>query len=114
MQPATANSARLPAPGVTQPNGDISAPSTKVPTNCELDITRPDAPTSLRVNTISSENDRLPPSAIIAGQERVCAEGRSAISTPQKPIRIAVQRRQPTRSPSTSADSAVTKIGQAR
>src|SRR5215813_3944832 len=49
MQPATANSARLPAPGATQPNGDISAPSTKVPTNCELAITMSDVARRLRV-----------------------------------------------------------------
>ena len=100
--------------GVTQPNGDISAPSAKVPTNCVVAITISGVARRLRVISIRNENDRLPPSAIMAGQLTVCAEGRSAIRTPQKPIRIALQRRQPTRSPSTSAESAVTKIGQAR
>ena len=71
-------------------------------------------PRSERVISINSANDRLPPSAIIAGQLTVCADGRSAINTPQKPIRIALQRRQPICSPSTRPDSAVTKIGQAR
>ncbi len=63
---------------------------------------------------INPEKHRLPPSAIIAGQEMVCDDGRNAISTPQKPITIALQRRQPTRSRRTIADNAVTKIGQAR
>src|SRR5580692_1624513 len=114
MQPAAANIARLPALGVTQPNGDINAPKRNVPTNCELAITMSGVARSERVISIRTENDRLPPSAIIAGQLMVCAEGLSAIRTPQKPTRIAVQRRQPTCSRSTMADSAVTKIGQAR
>src|ERR1700749_801508 len=56
MQPAAANSARLAAPGVTQPNGDISAPSRKVPTNCELAITMSGVARSERVISISIEN----------------------------------------------------------
>ena len=114
MTPAAANITRLPALGVTQPNGDISAPSRKVPTNCEVAITISGVARNERVNSIRIENDKLPPSAIIAGQLTVCADGRSAIRTPAKPIRTAVQRRQPTRSRNTIADSAVTKIGQAR
>ena len=58
--------------------------------------------------------DTLPPSAMTAGQLTVCDDGRSAISTPQKPIRTALHRRQPTRSRNTIGDSAVTKIGHAR
>jgi hypothetical protein len=48
------------------------------------------------VISIRVAKDRLPPSAISAGRLTVCADGRSAITTPQKPIKIAVQRRQPT------------------
>ena len=51
----------------------------------------------------------LPVSAIRAGSVKLAAEGRSAITTPTKPIRTAVQRRQPTRSPSSSTESAVTR-----
>src|SRR6476646_6540375 len=39
MRPAIANSARLDSDGVTQPNGDIAAPSTNVPENCSDAIT---------------------------------------------------------------------------
>ena len=112
--PAAANRPRLPSVGVTQPNGDISAPSRNVPPNCDDASTISGVARSERVISIRNANDRLPPSAIIAGQLTVCADGRSAISTPQKPTRIAVQRRQPTCSPSTIPDSAVTKIGDAR
>src|SRR5260370_40970433 len=112
--PATANSPRLPALGVTQPNGDMIAPSRNVPANCDEASTMAGVARSERVISISTANEVLPPSAIIAGQLTVCADGRSAINTPQNPIRIAVQRRQPMRSPSTMPESAVTKIGQAR
>ena len=112
--PAAANRPRLPRVGVTQPIGDISAPSRNVPPNCDVVSTISGVARSERVISIRNANDRLPPSAIIAGQLTVCVDGRSAISTPQNPIRIAVQRRQPTRSPSTMPDSAVTKIGEAR
>ena len=85
-----------------------------MPPNCDDASTISGVARSERVISISNANEKLPPSAIIAGQLTVCADGRSAINTPTKPIRIAVQRRQPTRSPSTSPDSAVTKIGAAR
>src|SRR5437667_6336833 len=114
VTPAAANRAILPKVGVTQPIGDISAQSKNVPPNCEVVSTISGVDRSERVISISNANDRLPPSAIIAGQLTVCVDGRSAIRTPQNPIRIAVQRRQPTRSPSTMPDSAVTKIGEAR
>ncbi len=99
---------------MTQPNGDISAPSANVPMNCDEASTISGVARSERVISISIANDRLPLSAIIAGQLMVCADGRSAISTPPNPIRIALQRRQPTCSRSTIADNAVTKIGHAR
>src|SRR6201746_2373329 len=96
MHPAAANRPRLPRPGVTQPNGDISAPKAKVPTNCEDASTISGVARSEGVININSANDRLPQSAIMAGQLTVCADGRSAISTPQKPIRAALQRPPPT------------------
>src|ERR1700742_1429829 len=114
MQPAVANNARLSSPGVTQPIGDNRAPSTKVPANCDDASTISGVARSERVISISTANDVLPASAISAGQLTVCDDGRKAISTPQNPTTIALQRRQPTRSRSTIADSAVTKIGQAR
>ena len=114
MQPAAANRPRLPSVGVTQPNGDSTAPKGNVPMNCADASTISGVARSERVISISTANARLPPSAIIAGQLTVCADGRSAISTPQNPIRTALQRRQPTCSRSTMADNAVTKIGQAR
>src|SRR5581483_6485871 len=114
MQPATANSARLERDGGTQPNGDIAAPSRNEPANCDDAITMSGVDRSERVISINPEKLRLPASAISAGPLKVCAEGRSAMMTPRKPIRIAVQRRQPTRSPRTIADSAVTNTGAAR
>ena len=85
-----------------------------MPTNCVDASTMSGVARSERVISISNANEMLPPSAISAGQLTVCADGRSAISTPQKPISTALQRRQPTCSRSTIADSAVTKIGAAR
>src|SRR3979411_3160238 len=112
MQPAEANRPRLPISGVTQPNGDIIAPRVKVPANCVDASTISGVARSVRGISISTANDRLPPSAILAGQVPVSEDGRSAISPPQKPIRIALWRGQPTRARSTIADSAVTKTGQ--
>src|ERR1700730_13042782 len=114
MQPAAANRARLPRLGVPQPNGDITAPKVKVPKNCDDAITISGVARNNRVISISTEKHRLPPSAMTSGQELVCADGRSAIRTPKKPNKTAPQHRQPARSRSTIADSAVTKIGQAR
>src|SRR3982074_3345145 len=81
MHPAAANRPRLPILGVTQPNGDISAPRVNVPTNCDDASTISGVARNERVISISTANDRLPPSAIIAGQLTVCDDGRSAIST---------------------------------
>src|SRR6476620_6137747 len=114
MHPASAKNTRLPGVGGTQWNADSTAPSENVPMNCEDAITMSGVLRRLRVISIRVANDRLPPSAISAGRLTVCADGRSAISTPQKPIRIAVQRRQPTFSPRKIADIAVTKMGPAR
>ena len=50
----------------------------------------------------------LPVSAISAGSVKVAADGRNASSTPPKPTSTAVQRRQPTLSPSSMTESAVT------
>src|SRR5436305_14254807 len=114
IQPAVANKARLPRSGVTQPKGDISAPSAKVPTNCDVANTISGVARKERAISISNAKAILPPSAIIAVQVTVCDDGRSAINTPKNPIRTALQRRHTTRSRSTSADIAVTKIGHAR
>src|SRR5712672_1462848 len=94
MHPAAANRTRLTKLGVIQPNGDNSAPSRNVPANCEDASTISAVARSERVISINTANDRLPPSAMKAGQLIVWVDGRSAISTPQKPIRTAVQRRQ--------------------
>src|ERR1700716_3095738 len=112
--PAAANRPRLPMVGVTQPIGDSNAPSRNVPPNCDDASTMSGVARSERVISIRNANDILPPSAIIAGQLPVRAEHRVASSAPQNPPRIAVQRLQPTRSPSTLPDSAVPKIGDAR
>src|ERR1700752_904473 len=114
IAPASANRPRLPRFGVTQPNGAISAPSVKVPTNCVDASTISGVARSERVISIRKANDVEPASAISAGQLTLFAEGPSAISTPQKPINTAPQRRQPILSRSTIPDSAVTKIGHAR
>src|SRR4030081_2280567 len=114
MHPAAANRPRRPMPGVTQPKGDISRPSVNVPANCDDASTISGVARNDRVISISTANDRLPPSAIIAGQLTFWDDGRSAIKPPAKPIKIALQRRQPTCSRRTIADSAVTKIGLAR
>src|SRR6476661_4735070 len=106
MHPAAANRPRLPRLGVTQPNGDISAPSVNVPANCDEASTISGVLRNERVISINSANDRLPPSAMRASQLTVCDEGRSAINTPQKPIRTALQRRQPTCSRSISDERA--------
>jgi flagellum-specific peptidoglycan hydrolase FlgJ len=68
---------------------------------------------SERVISIRKANEVDPASAISAGQLTVSADGFSAISTPQKPMMTALQRRQPIFSRSRMPDSAVTKIGQA-
>ena len=67
-----------------------------------------------RVISIKNANEVEPASAISAGQLTVCVDGRNAISTPQKPISTALQRRQPIFSRSRIPDRAVTMIGQAR
>src|ERR1700682_4752395 len=95
MHPAAANRPRLPMPGATQPSGDNSAPSRNVPANCDDASTISGVARSERVISINTANDRLPPSAMTAGQLIVCVDGRSAISTPQTPTRIAVPRGPP-------------------
>src|SRR3954449_12487731 len=97
IQPAAANRTRLPGVGVTHPNGESNAPNRNVPANCDDAITISGVERNERVISISTANDRLPPSAIMAGQLTVWVEGRSAINTPTKPIRMALQRRHPTR-----------------
>src|SRR2546421_1157563 len=110
MAPASANSPRLPRVGVTQPIGDISAPSVKVPMNCVDASTMSGVERTERVISISSANEVEPASAISAGQLTVCDDGRSAINTPQKPISTALQRRQPICSRNRIPDRAGTMI----
>src|SRR5258708_31614553 len=114
MHPAAANRPRLPTLGVTQPKGDISERRVNEPANCDDASTISGVLRNERVISINSAKDMLPPSAMSAGQLTICDDGRSAISTPPKPIRTALQRRQPTCSRSTIGDSAVTKMGDAR
>ena len=50
-------------------------------------------------------------SAIGAAQDSICGEGLSAMRTPTKPTRTAIQRKRSTFSPSSGADSAVMMSG---
>ena len=52
-----------------------------------------------------------PNSAMGAALENISGEGLSAMRTPTKPIRTAIQRKRSTFSPSSGADSAVTISG---
>ena len=65
-------------------------------------------PRKERAVSIISAKARLPATAISAGPVNVAEEGRNTTITPTKPMRIAVQRRAPTFSPSTSGESAAT------
>ena len=58
-----------------------------------------------------SANVVAPNRASGAAQENICGEGLSAMMTPTKPIRTAIQRKRSTFSPSSGADSAVTMSG---
>ncbi len=53
-------------------------------------------------------NAALPMMEMIAGRVNMALEGSSAMMTPTNPIAIAVQRRQPTRSPNRNGESAAT------
>src|SRR3982074_1841504 len=79
MHPAAANRPRLIKPGVIQPNPAPSAQSGNVPANCEAASTIPAVARSERVISINTANDRLPPSAMTAGQLIVWVDGHSAI-----------------------------------
>src|ERR1700744_3723293 len=111
IAPDAKNRPRLPHVGVTQPSGAVARPNNNVPANCAEASTMSGVARSERVIIIKTEKARLPASAIIAGHVTAFADGSSAIKPPQNPIRIALQRRQPTCSRSTSADNAATKIG---
>src|SRR5581483_11911963 len=114
IAPAAKKRPRLLHVGVTQPIGAIKRPNSRPLTNCAEASTISGVARNSRVVRSEQEKERLPASAIIAGQLTDCAEGRSATSTPANPTRIALQRRQPTCSRRKIADSAVTKIGVAR
>src|SRR5260370_42470021 len=75
MHPAAANRTRLTRPGVTQPNGDNSAPSRNVPANCDDASTISGVARRERVISINTANDRLPPSAMTAGPPRLWVRG---------------------------------------
>ena len=64
VKPASANSTRLPAVGGTQSSAESPAPSRNVPPNCVAAITMSGVARSERVTSISTANERLPPSAI--------------------------------------------------
>ncbi len=89
-------------------NGAITAPNNSAPTICAVTSTVSEVPRTSRVQIINSENEKLPVMATAAGQDRLCADGLSAIITPIKPAITAAQRRQPTCSPRRNGDTAVT------
>ena len=65
-------------------------------------------PRSRRLRTMERPKDTLPTSAKPDDSDSAADDGRSMISTPQKPTRMATQRRQPTFSPSSRCESAAT------
>ena len=66
---------------------------------------------SSRVIVWLSANIVAPNRASGAAQENICGEGLSAMTTPAKPMRTAIQRKRSTFSPSSGAESAVTMSG---
>src|SRR5665213_1738550 len=106
--PSSTNSAPSHHPSVTHVNGAATSPNASAPTVCVVTRTVSDVPATRRVNTIKTENDRLPAIATIAGGVSEPAVGDSAIITPMNPAITASQRRQPTCSPSNNGDTAVT------
>ena len=70
-----------------------------------------DVPRNCRVTSISTAETKAPATATSAPNEIDDVDGRMAMITPMKPTSTALQRRQPTFSPRTIADSATTMIG---
>ena len=112
--PSNASSARSVPDGGTQANGAATMPNTSAATVCVVTSTVWLVPRRKRVEIIDSENVKLPISAISAGQDSAVTPGRRHTITPMKPASTALQRRQPTGSPSMVPAIAVTKIGPAR
>src|SRR5437879_4035992 len=106
--PRTIISAKSRALGAIQPNGATIPLTTSMAANVPLTITTSEVPRNMRVMMRKIAKNKLPVSAISAGQVNVAADGRSAINTPANPTATALQRRQPTGSLRKIADNAVT------
>ena len=94
--PSTTSSATAFHVSATQVNGAITKPNSSAAAICTVTSTVSEVPRTRRVQTSSSAKEMLPAMAISAGQEKLCADGLSAIMTPAKPTITAEQRRQPT------------------
>ena len=91
--------------------GTVAAPIKPPPTNCQKTSGSQWMPRSSRVSVWLSAKLVAPNSAMGAPHENICGEGLSAIRTPRKPIRTAIERKRSTFSPSSSAESAVVMSG---
>src|SRR5581483_4398751 len=115
MQPPSTISAACHNDSGDQPSvGTKAKPKQNEPEICVAPSTMSGVPRNNRVTTIRIANEKLPVSAISAGQLTVPAPGFSASSTPTKPAPTAIQRRRSTVSFNTIAAITVTKIGEAR
>ena len=85
-----------------------AAPTASAPSVCQVTSAASLVPRSSRLRMIVIANDTLPTSANSDDSDSDAVDGRRAMTTPPKPIRIASQRRQPTFSPSSRCDSAAT------
>ena len=83
-------------------------PKISAAATCQTTMVRSGVPRSERVTIIRKAKKMLPSMATSGGQPKDIEDGCSAMTTPANPTRIAVQRRQPTRSPRISAASSVT------
>ena len=106
--PSRARSAASRADGGTQPSGASAAPAASAPALCQNTSDTSGTPRSARPVIIISAKQRLPAAANRAAGESVAAVGPSATSTPTNPTRMAVQRRQPRRSPRSQGERAAT------
>ena len=85
-----------------------TAPTARAPSVCQVTSAASLVPRSSRLRISVIANEMLPMSANNDDSDSDAVDGRSAMTTPPKPIRIASQRRQPTFSPSSRCDSAAT------
>jgi hypothetical protein len=106
--PSSTSSAVSPGVSATQVKGAAIAPNSSAPTVCVVTSTMSEVPRTSRVQIISTENEKLPAMATMAAGVSAPAVGPSAIMTPANPAITASQRRQPTCSPSSSGEIAVT------